>query len=565
MERIKILLVDDEEENAGLFEEEFTIEFERLGIFADFVHGADSAISALRAIKEMADRQELIDAVFVDLCLTNNSSDPNGARVLDAMAEHYRDAYILLYTGLDRENPGFADKYRDQASLAIARWDIKQSSYWSWRTIAEDIKAHLINVGRLNARPATYDEEDVGIMSVLEEVGDDAFPAKRHEVGARILRLLALECLDGIVNPDRDLKIEFLAAGRSGANVCRLIFGGAREPRQSFVLKFGFDQGALKRELEKNRDAVKVLGQLPLMATVGKLASHKSGYHAITANFAANASSNAIPLREWLTGVATSEQATRMAEEVLNELLEPLFSRDGVPEMSVDDWITLRPGRRLRTLAAIERYGHVLSDSRTYGLPGSDELIERLSAFVRGDREIAGTPSALVNVVRVRSFGDLHSNNILVQLGVNPRPVLIDASLYGEDHWSADHARLLIDLLLRVRNSGVESLLWPPVTDADEQVVLLCHECPSPESVEEPGDGATGAFIAQAVRQLTSSTHRDALGISSTAWHWQWHVALARELLRHATHEDLTPPRACMGLVLADQHLRIASGLPQLV
>jgi hypothetical protein len=92
---------------------------------------------------------------------------------------------------------------------------------------------------------------------------------------------------------------------------------------------------------------------------------------------------------------------------------------------------------------------------------------------------------------------------------------------------------------------------------------LLCHECPSPESVEEPGNGATGAFIAQAAQQLTSSTHRDALGISPTAWHWQWHVALARELLRHATHEDLTPPRACMGLVLADQHLRIASGLPQ--
>ena len=562
MERIKILLVDDDGESRGLFQQELEVEFERLGIPVDFGNSR-SASTALRKLKNTADRHESIDVAFIDLCLTADSADPDGVRVLRDMAEYHKDAYVLLYTGLDRENPGFTHEYQDLANLVIRKWDIRENSKWSWRSIAEDIKVHLTNVGRLNAGPTTYNEEDVGIMSVLEEVGHDAPLSERHEVGARILRLLALQCLDGLVNRGRDLEIEFLASGRSGANVCRLVFSGASEPRQSFVLKFSFDQGALKRELEKNRDAVGVLGQSPLMAIVGKLGSHKSGYHAITANFVANASNNAMPLRKWLTDMATAEQATRMAKEVLAELLEPLFHPNGFPRVSVDDWITLRSGKRLRTLAAIERYGSALSDSRAGDLPDSVELMGRLSAFVHGSREIAGAPSVLADVVQVRSFGDLHSNNILVQLGVNPRPVLIDASLYGQDHWSADHVRLLVDLLLRVRNSGVESMLWPPVTDADEQVVLLCRQCQSPESLEEPRGGATDAFIAQAVRQLTSSTHRDALGIPSTAWHWEWHVALARELLRQATYEDLTPPRACMGLVLADRHLRIASGLPR--
>lgn len=565
MEHIKVLIVDDEEGNASLFEDEFRTEFRHLGIDAEFpkAKSANAALQAIGIATDSEDSKEFIDVVLVDLCLTSGSKDPDGARVLKHMAEHHRDAYVLLYTGIPEENPGFTHRYQTETNLALTRWDIGERAYWSWRTIAEDIKSHLINVGRLDAGPVAYDENDVGIISVLDEVGHGAPPAERHQVGARILRLLALQCLEGLVSRDRDLRIEFLAAGRSGANVCRLIFSGADRPPRSFVLKFGFDQGALRRELEKNKEAVGDLGQSPLMAIEGKLASHNSGYHAITANYAGNASNKAVPLRKWLTDFATATQARSMAEQVLGELLEPLFYSGGLKEKSVDEWMTLGSGRKLRTLAAIERYGSVLGDARAYDLPDSVKLTGRLSAFVHGSREIAGALSEQAKVVQVRSFGDLHSNNILVQLGANPRPVLIDASLYGEDHWAADHARLLVDLLLRVRNAGVESLLWPPMTDADEQVVLLCNQCQSPESLEAPGGEATDAFIAQAVQQLVSATHRDVLSVASTSWHWEWHVALARELLRQATYEDLTPPRACMGLVLADRHLQRASKLPR--
>lgn len=557
MERIKILLVDDVSNNAEVFKEEFKFELEDAGLLPVWIPDIDSSHSARRAIRDEVNRP--IDVAMVDLCLTQDSANPDGASVLDDMEKYYPNAYVLLYTSMVQEHPGFKDTFRGQTNLALIRTEIRAGSDWSWKKIAQDIKAHLISVGRLSVGQTTYDQDDVGIMSVLEEVGRSAlsfFP--RHEAGARILRLLAFECLDGHVDRERDLNIEFLAAGKSGANVCRLVFSGGNQTPQSYVLKFGFDKDSLRRELDRNGAAVKALGQSPLMAIVGKLGSHKAGYHAITANFA---SDNAVPLKKWLAHIAAADEATTMAKQLLSGRLTPLFDSVGIPELGVDEWITLGPGRRLRTLDVIERYRDVLNNPRACGISDSVKLIQRLSAFVRGNRGVAGAPSELRKVIQVRSFGDLHSNNVLVQLGVIAQPVLIDASLYDVDHWSADHARLLVDLLLRVRNSGVDSMLWPPITDADEQVVLLCPKCQSRESLEEPEAGATGAFITQAVRQLTSSTHMDPLGITSEAWHWEWHVALARELLRQATYEDLTPPRACMGLILADQHLRIAREL----
>jgi CheY-like chemotaxis protein len=556
VEQINVLLVDDDKGNTDFFRENLEIEFERFGVSA-VITSIHSVSEALRTVKSAADNQESIDAVLVDLCLTSGSSDPNGLRVLRDIRDLHKGAYRLLYTGFHENNPGFARDYKDLADLTIVSLEINEGSSLSWRTIAGYIKSHLIDAGRLTAGPTAYDVEDVGIMSVLEEVGHDAPPSERADAGARILKLLALQCLEGRVAPESGLRIEFLAAGRSGANVCRLVFSS---PSQSFVLKFGYDQGGLKRELEKNREAFDVLGQGPLMQVVGALASHRSGYHAIAANFASNSLGRVVTLRKWLGETATVDDAARIAEEVLTEMLVPLFNVDEVEEKKIDEWIGFRPGRQLRTLEAIKRYNGALGDARACNAASAKELVDRLTAFVRGDRDISGAPSEQATVKYVRSFGDLHSNNVLIQLGVNPRPFLIDASLFGKDHWSADHARLFADLLLRVRNCGIESMLWPAVTDADNEIVMLCERCQSPGSLGTP-DGPTDAFIAHAVRQLDVSTHMAPLAIPSISWHWEWHVSLAREFLRQAAYEDLTPPRACMALLLADRHLEIAKGL----
>ena len=562
MKPVRILIVDDVADNIKYFQDKLEIELGKLDLTPIWICNANSRYTAYQEITSESNKP--IDVAMIDLCLTENSDEPDGTGVVDDVRRYHPDAYVILYTQMIKSHPDFKKEYGGSADLSLMKYEIKDRSTWSCQNISQEIDRHLISIGRKETGETNYNENDVGIMSVLEEVGHDAQGVTSDVAGARILRSLAFECLDGRVEQNRDLTIEFLAAGRSGAHVCKLDFDETKhQPRESFVLKFGFDEGALKKELSRNAEAVRVLGQSPLMAIIGKLGIHKLGYRAIVANFAASSSNNVMPLRKWLTGTTIPDQAKVAAQELLCDQLRPLFASVRAEKVAVDEWISFKPGRRLRTLAVLDRYRYALDDSRACGVTDSADLVRRLSNFVEGDRSIAGTPSPKREVLRVKAFGDLHSNNVLIQLGVNPRPTLVDASLYGPDHWSADNARLLVDVLLRVRNSGVESMLWPALTESDEQVVLLCPHCQSRESLEHPEHGSVDAFIGQAVSQLERSTHRELLAVSPDAWHWEWHVALARELLRQSSYEDLSPPRACMGLLLADLHLRKAKELPQ--
>ncbi len=563
MQSIRVLIADDVSDNIVYYKEKLEMELAKFDLLPVVIDGSTSRYKAYQHITNESNNP--IDVAMVDLCLTRESGEPDGASVLDDMKTHYPDAYVVLYTQNQELHWDFKERFGRAANVSLAKNEIRDGSTWSFKRIAQEVDRHLISIGRKEATGKTYyKKSDVGIMSVLEDVGRGVEGVPSDVAGSRILRYLAFECLDGEVGQDRELTIEFLAAGRSGANVCKLDFHETQQhPRQSFVLKFGFDEGALINERSRNAEAVRVLGQAPLMSIIGKLGSHKRGYRAIVANFAASSSDDVMPLRRWLTGPATAEQAKMAAQELLCGQLKRLFTSVQPERAAVDDWIALQPGRQLRALAVIERYRHALEDDRVCDVTDSSDLVRRLTQFVGGDRSVAGAPSPRREVSRVKAFGDLHSNNVLIQLDVNPRPTLVDASLYGSDHWSADNARLLVDLLLRVRNSGVESMLWPAIKTPDKQVVLLCPHCQLRESLETPEDGPVGAFIAQAVSQLSVSTHRERLAVPLDAWHWEWHVGLARELLRQSSYEDLSPPRVCMALLLADQHLGIARDLPQ--
>ena len=306
-------------------------------------------------------------------------------------------------------------------------------------------------------------------VSVLEHIGHALNQPGGQKEGARALQILAFRCLGNYVSDSAEFHISYLSAGRSGASVCRLdVRGGGKS--QAFVLKFGPSRRALQRELIANREAGQVLEQPTLMAIIGELGTHECGYHAIAARIA----NRAVSLREWLVGEATIVQSEAVAEIVLKEQLEPFYREESRLEVATADWIPLSPAQRVRTRATVERYRGALSDPRAGGRSDSAELIERLIRFIdAGELELETRTRLEKNGVHVKVFGDLHSENILVQPGVNPRPVLIDASLYDRGHWSSDNARLLVDLLLRVRRPGVESMLWTSLSGAQENVLLL--------------------------------------------------------------------------------------------
>ena len=544
---ISILLVEDEVESADLIKETLDLELEDVGISATWQLLRD-ALNARKAVRDGGP----IDVAIVDLYL-GKPREKDGITVVKDVRAKNEQAYILVVTGHPDWSPSFRDDLTGFAINAIDKDELRDSGRWSWSNLAQDIRDHLIHIGRLDAGGVTYDGSDPGIVSVLQRIGRTLSRPGGDREGARALRVLAVRCLGGLVGGTADMNISYLSAGRSGASVCRLDVHGDEVPSQAFVLKFGLDRRALERELIANREAGKVLDQQSLMAMVGAVGSHECGYHAIAARIA----NRAISLRQWLVYEATIEQARALAEVVLLEQLEPFYREDGRMEVGTEALIKMPPVRRLRARASLLRYADAIGDSRAGAQAGSEELIQRLMRFIElGELDGDFLAHLRRRAVYVQVFGDLHSENVLVQPSIHPRPVLIDASLYDRGHWSLDNSRILVDLLLRVRNPGVESMLWTDMPNSPDGVLRLCPYCETDTGWKLT---ATDAFMRRAVELLASTTHMAELGVHRDDWHWEWHISLAKELLRQSDYESLTPPRACLALIAAGEHLRIAA------
>jgi hypothetical protein len=159
--------------------------------------------------------------------------------------------------------------------------------------------------------------------------------------------------------------------------------------------------------------------------------------------------------------------------------------------------------------------------------------------------------------VYVDGFGDLHSTNVLVQQGTYARRVLVDASLYGKHHWTADATRLLVDLMLRVRYAGADAMLWARLGDAAAYAARLC-----PLANELSPDGSpVDALLFRALVQLPEYLQVENLGLPKQDWHWQWHVGLAREFVRQGSRPDLMPTHAVLAFMSAAHHLKVAAWL----
>jgi hypothetical protein len=550
---VNILLVEDEDDSAELIRETLDLELHNVGIIAEWISMPD-AISARKVIRE----GNSIGVAIVDLYL-GRPQERDGAMVIEEMRIHNDEAYILAATGHPDWLPGFRDDFGRLANHVIDKDELRESGRWSWRNLARDIKEHLIYIGRLDVGQMIYDHEDPGIVSILEDVGRVLIRPGGQQEGARALRVLASRCLGDLVSEEADMRLGCLSAPRSDVSVCRLDVSESGSPNLSFIMQFGLGRRALEKQILANRKVGKILGQQSLMSIVGELGSHESGYHALAARVANRTAS----LREWLLGEATAGQAATAAEVLLLEQLEPLYREDGRRQVETAAWMQLSAGRRVRARASVLRYGDVVGDSRAGARGDSEDVMQRLMRFIDGvELEVESLSHLRRQGTHVRVFGNLRSDNILVQPGTHPRLVLMDASFYKQDHWSSDNARLLVDLLLRVRHPGLESMLWTSMHDLDDTVNMLCPYCKM-DTVQVIGFNVTPteAFIEQAVELLPLSTHMQELGISQDDWHWEWHIALARELLRQAAYKDLTPPRACLAIVSAAEHLRIANEL----
>ncbi|WP_439427786.1 response regulator transcription factor [Micromonospora sp. LA-10] len=548
---IRGLLVDDEAGNTPVIRDSMNLEFEEIGMKVSWTVASD-ATSARKTIRD----EPAFEFAIVDYGL--GEGQQNGIAVVEALRARGADTYVLVITGLGNHYPNFREEaIRAGADEAVIRsiLNMGRQGGMTFRDLANKVRLHVARKRDFEGLTVTFTDDDLALESTLHQVGSPNPPgADSVAIGKDIVRSLALDCLAPDYRPGATaLAVGYLAPGRSGAYVCRVDHQEGRSTT-SYVLKIGLDRRALEFELAANKKALHLLGAGDLVGFSGQIRSHQeSGYHAIAARLATGAQT----LADWLDD-ATPEEAEHVARILFGSQLIKLFAPGQRETRPFDGWLAATPVLRLRVLDTLSLYGDMLAMVRAEAgeAPGEPAACDVLTTFVNkgvlpGGLRPEGTTTY------IDAFGDLHSTNVLVYPAPDNRPVLVDASMYGPHHWATDAARLVVDLVLSVRRAGVASLDWADTTEVSAYIAGLCRTARSGRQV--PPADSVDAFIGHVVDNLPTYVNVEKLQMTSEQWHWQWHAALAKELIRQGTRAGLPAPRAAAALSAAVRQLTFAA------
>jgi CheY-like chemotaxis protein len=551
MRTIRGLVVEDELGNAELITQTLALDFRNLYSWKVDWTVCNNALAA----REMVNASEPFQFAIVDYELGNDRQ--NGLTVVEELrrGEKNQHAFVLVITNKGNVFPSFADDARKAGATGAilrARLIVNSNESWSFPDLTRRIRNHVIATDPQPDSQLVFDDDDAGVLAILQTIGGDP-NAGSEERGRAILRALAIRCIEPHFPEMAKCRVSRLAEGRSGAHVCRLDVTASSRPSQSFVLKLGLDRRVLDHERRANGEARAVLGDTSVVAIEGDVHSDGSGYHAVVAKIAEGAQT----LSVWLADDETrAEQTEQVAKVLFGEILAPLFQEGLQDSVPVEQWLSSPPLLRLRVNQSLGSLRDAATHPDGGGCRGASRLWELLDQFVnQASLPVRQADRVRGNVMYVGTFGDLHSGNVLVRRGVFTMPILIDASGYGRQHWGRDGSRLLVDLFLRARAAGVQSMMWSDFADSARAAARLC-----PLAARDPvrPSDPVSAFIDAVVRDLRSHLRFSDLGIPQSDWHWQWHVALAKEFLRQACHVDLTPPRSTLALMSSARHLRFA-------
>ncbi|GAB1690586.1 response regulator [Krasilnikovia sp. M28-CT-15] len=527
----------------------------------------DSILAALRMVQDLPK----FDFAIIDYALEHGETGQSV--VAEIRLRQGLDCYILVVTAEADDHPSFRELSMGAgANEAIIRGRLTTTSTgnhgsdkWDAESLARRIRKHMKALGRVHDFEIKFGE-DTGTQSMLSGLGEP--PGARGDVidrGEHIARTLILEFLERDNDAGAILHVNRLAPGRSGAHVCKVRRVQAGQPAESFVLKIGLDRAALEAERTANDKAARVLTPQVLVTHSGGLKTDRSSDYGALAAALAN---NAVTLDSWLRSTeTTTTQARQVADELFGGHLKSLFQESLRQDRDTSQWLATAPLHRLRIEDALETYAPVWAHPQGVHRKDVDDLVALLRTYVEAG-SLPGVDRSMIDktVVYVHAFGDLHASNVLVQTVGRPRPVLVDASQYGPHHWATDSTRLLVDLVLQVRRSGVESMLWSAVADDCAYADALCGYAGDADArCGFAGDAAgelttpVDAFIAQVVTEQRKYLCIAELGLRDAFWHWQWHVALAREFLRQGSRPGMLPTRAVVALSAAASHLRRAA------
>ncbi len=153
----------------------------------------------------------------------------------------------------------------------------------------------------------------------------------------------------------------------------------------------------------------------------------------------------------------------------------------------------------------------------------------------------------------------MHAGNVLVSMGRYPCPQLIDTSHFGMAHWATDPAWLAVDLLMRSVDAGSESMLF---TGFGTWRDLAARFAPARlDLAAVTSTPATSAALA-ALSWIATNLHRITPVMRpevADKHRWEWHMALARSLLRCTYHTDIPHAKRALAFVAAYDQLVAAA------
>jgi len=504
----------------------------------------------------MASSYEPFDLVIADLMFPRedfpDDLEPRGLDLIKAARRHSGRTFILaITTGQDHLHDLVDDAKHLGAHHVVRRNDFSTTSQvHSPAAIAAKIREHLLDNGTVRTCELTADLRDPGIQGLLHQVGE-----------ATVARLYSkILAVNG--HQTGQFELRFLTPGASGASICTATANVDGIGRVSHFLKLSQARELLDHEAERGSRAAEVLSSHLLVQhrpaySVGPV----NGWYALGGPFIERATT----LRGWLLA---KEQPPEPAE--IADVLEALFV-DGLTHVYGDgryarttplDSFSFTPYRQRCILEVLDELSEALERDDGGSLGAAAVPIAReLRAFVV-DRSLPGSiPLRDIpeETYECHAHGDLHADNVLIATGRHPRPLLIDTSHFGMAHWATDPAWLAVDLLMRSVDAGSESMLFTGF--GTWRTLAARFGAGEADLAAVTATPATSAALA-ALSWIAANLHRITPVMSPAAaqsHRWEWHMALARSLLRCTYHSDIPHAKRALAFVAAYDQLNAAA------
>jgi CheY-like chemotaxis protein len=546
--QIRALVVDDRQK---LIDSVMTRIGGEIGWHVDWVHATD--VDEGRRL--IASPNTPFDLVVADLMFPRedipDQSEPRGLELISDASHRSSRTFILAISVGSEHMPDLMYQARQLgAHHVVRRIEFSTaSSVHSPAAIAAEIREHLLDNGAVATCQVTADQHDPGIQGLLHQVGEPT-----------VARLYAKVLEAGGHQADR-IDLLFLAPGASGAEVCAVTAHVDGSRRVSHILKLSQVKDLLAREAERGKRAAQVFPpNLVIQHQPQHAVGPVNGWYALGGPFMGRATT----LRGWLLSGQPSPAAVGdVMEELFVDGLADVYAEGRSESTEPLGSFAFTPYRQQRILKVLDDLKEAIQRDDGGALDGDVAVLARdLRTFVTERRLPGGIPQRDISPETYVCYqhGDLHAGNVLVSTGLRNRPLLIDTSHCGTAHWATDPARLAVDLLMRCVDAGTESMLFTGFATWRELAIRF--GAGEPELSAVTATPATRAALA-ALSWLPANLHRVTPvmepGLAQSRYRWEWHMALARNLLRSTYYNDIPHAKRALALVAAHDQLTAAA------